>query len=363
MRRGAPFGILILPFVKILEIVGPNFVKPNTQYPTPNTQKPYLMLKKYLRGLLIFDDAKHRIGAHVLFWVGYYVYRLYRYIDVYEWTPLVQLLELPVKMLVVYVNLYVLMPFLLSKKKTAYYLLALCFLLVAGGILQTQMIHLMIRMEIYSLPVSRLYTGYKLVSIVGHIIDLLIFTTVIKILKDAYINQQKNHAREKENLHNEMRFLRAQINPHFLFNTLNNLYSLVLTKSDQAPNILLRITELMSYTLYETNQEEVPLDKELLSLEHYIELEKLRFGDEMNVIYSMEGSVEKYMIAPLLLLPFVENSFKHTRPDSQQFSWIRIEGKIERNQWFFRYPIAKMTRWKMGIPTRLFLPANTAGSA
>lgn len=109
----------------------------------------------------------------------------------------------------------------------------------------------------------------------------------------------------------ELALLKAQVNPHFFFNTLNNIYSLVYKKSDDAPAALLKLSEIMRYMLYETKSDTVPLDKELVHLENYLELEKLRMKESSFVSYKVKGDPTGYMIPPMLLLTFVENAFKH----------------------------------------------------
>lgn len=109
----------------------------------------------------------------------------------------------------------------------------------------------------------------------------------------------------------EMALLKAQINPHFFFNTLNNIYSLVYKKSDDAPAALLKLSEIMRYMLYETKADTVPLEKELVHLENYLELEKLRLKESSFVSFKIKGDPSGYMIPPMLLLTFVENAFKH----------------------------------------------------
>jgi LytS/YehU family sensor histidine kinase len=109
----------------------------------------------------------------------------------------------------------------------------------------------------------------------------------------------------------ELELLKAQLNPHFFFNTLNNIYSLVLKKSDEAPAALMKMSEIMRYMLYDSKTEKVPLGKELEYLDDYIELQKLRFADPGYIDYSVSGDLQDHEIPPMLLLSFVENAFKH----------------------------------------------------
>jgi LytS/YehU family sensor histidine kinase len=109
----------------------------------------------------------------------------------------------------------------------------------------------------------------------------------------------------------ELRFLKSQINPHFLFNTLNNLYALTLKKSDKAPEIVLKLSEIMRYMLYECNERRVLLSKEIQYINNYLDLEKLRQPTNAEIIFTTAGPISEQMVAPLLFVPFLENSFKH----------------------------------------------------
>ena len=127
---------------------------------------------------------------------------------------------------------------------------------------------------------------------------------------DRLEEQARLHQLEKEKLETELKFLKAQINPHFLFNTLNNLYSFVVTKSEKAPDMILRLSGMLDYILYKSQQSRVTLKEELTSIENFIELEKIRYGDRLQVDYQISGDLS-VPVSPLILLSTVENAFKH----------------------------------------------------
>ena len=134
---------------------------------------------------------------------------------------------------------------------------------------------------------------------------------------------------EKINLETELDFLKSQIQPHFFFNTLNNLYSLTLDKSDKAPETVLKLSELMSYVIYDANQKLVPVINEIRHIQNYLDLEKLRYGDRLDAELSISGNLEGKKIPPVMLLPFIENSFKHgTKIEDDVIPiWIKIDLK------------------------------------
>jgi two-component system, LytTR family, sensor kinase len=140
---------------------------------------------------------------------------------------------------------------------------------------------------------------------------ILAFSTSYKLLTDWFQAERKLQAIEKENLTSELSFLRSQVSPHFLFNTLNNIYSLSLTSSDKTPEAILKLSRLLRYMLYESEAKQVLLTGELEYLHNYIDLQKMRCARNTEVSFVVEGEIEGKKIEPMLLIPFVENAFKH----------------------------------------------------
>ena len=160
----------------------------------------------------------------------------------------------------------------------------------------------------------------------------------------AFIKQQKaqleikerNVMLEKEKAEAELNFLKAQIHPHFLFNTLNNLYVLTLKKSDKAPETVIRLSEILNYILYRGNEKVVAVEKEVQLLENYIALEQLRYGDQLKVSFTKSIDDNSIGISPLLLLSVVENAFKHGAAGQLKEPEIKIDLRIKDRQLFFR---------------------------
>jgi LytS/YehU family sensor histidine kinase len=151
----------------------------------------------------------------------------------------------------------------------------------------------------------------------------------VKLFEYWFVNQKRNQELEKEKMESELKFLKSQIHPHFLFNTLNNLYALTLDKSDHAPEVVVKLSDLLSYMLYECNAPLVPLAKEVQLLQDYLDLEKIRYHSELKVDFEILGRVNGKNIAPLVLLPFVENGFKHGLSKQINNPWINITLEIE----------------------------------
>jgi LytS/YehU family sensor histidine kinase len=136
----------------------------------------------------------------------------------------------------------------------------------------------------------------------------------------------------KKKLEIELQFLKAQSNPHFLFNTLNNIYGLARKKSDKTADVVLKLSSMLRYMLYETANESIAIEKEIQIINDYIALEKLRYTNRLNVIFSHSIDDLKEKIAPLILLPFVENAFKHGAGESRFESYIEINLTLKDHQ-------------------------------
>ncbi|MBC8172438.1 MAG: sensor histidine kinase [Chitinophagales bacterium] len=143
-------------------------------------------------------------------------------------------------------------------------------------------------------------------------------------MRRFYKLQDEKNSLTKINTELELNFLKSQINPHFLFNTLNNIYSLALQKNDKAPEMIIKLSDLMRYMLYECNVEKNDLQKEVQFMRDYIELEKLRHGTDVEIDFLVSGDLRNKGIPPLLLIPFVENAFKHGVNAQFGKSWVKI---------------------------------------
>ena len=217
---------------------------------------------------------------------------------------------------VFYFNLYLLIPLTLDKRKFMMWMLGclaimIGFLAVKYGftfyMYKLSGLKLMGREKemIFSEPEKQLLS---LFITNGFFIFL---STVYKFTVDWFFKEREKTDLEKQSLTAELAFLKSQINPHFLFNSLNNIYSLAYQKSDDTPNAILKLSEIMRYMLYESNDNRVFLEKEITYLKSFIELQKLRFKGDANVVLEVEGQITDLKIVPLLLISFVENAFKH----------------------------------------------------
>lgn len=162
---------------------------------------------------------------------------------------------------------------------------------------------------------------------------ILIAGAYVKFMDDWYITDRLKSGLEKQNLRLELDFLKSQVNPHFLFNTLNNIQSFIVQdEKSRSIELIGRLSEFMRFALYECDEEYIDLDKEINMLGDYIELERVRCDDRVNIRFETSGNFDDYKIPPLLLMPFVENAFKHGADAQLDESWINISIKQEDDQ-------------------------------
>lgn len=275
----------------------------------------------------------------MLFWTAYFgaaALIMISETQIHRWTFFLQLLTLlPPDMLQVYLNIYVLIPRLLFRRR---YFLYFSTLLLSVLLQSAFFIALRRYYSLHGETAFNHATAFTLGNffIRGlNIFSLIGLTTGIKFLKDWMRQERQWQEKEKQHIRTELNFLRSQIHPHFFFNTLNNLYSLTVRKSDQAPEVVLKLSELMSYMLYGSGEPLVALDKEIVNLENYIALEKLRFGKRLTLCFEKKGDTGVVTIPPLLLITFVENSFKHGLKDKMGPVRIDICLRVEKVALFF----------------------------
>ncbi len=176
------------------------------------------------------------------------------------------------------------------------------------------------------------FKGLKYLSLSMPYFTALIGSALFEVARFANRKEQEAAEFRSEKLEAELKFLKSQINPHFLFNALNNIYTLTLIKSDQAPDNLLKLSGMLRYMLYDCKADRVPLQKEIEYLRHFIDLHLLKDSRGLNVRVELDESRPQLSIAPMLLIPFVENAFKHSKVENREKGWIRISLKTSEEQ-------------------------------
>ena len=220
----------------------------------------------------------------------------------------------------VYYNIYALIPkYLAIKKGWQYFLLLIVLILIVTPIENFLLFSKSVKVpEMRAEILTNLDYSFVLnFFVIGT-------STLVKITLDWFRGQREKQELQNETMQSELRFLKSQINPHFLFNTLNSLYALTLKKSDKAPDIVLKLSEMMRYMLYECNEPYVFLSKEVHYIKNYLDLEKLRQGKKVEIDFQVAGSISDQKIAPLMFMSFIENCFKHGLGNNISPGFVRI---------------------------------------
>ena len=244
-------------------------------------------------------------------------------------------------------NILWLMPrFLHRKRYAAYALLIAFFTLLAAFIMGPYCNWLLHRFKgVDSMAISSISFGEKGASLpmltyclmIAPTIFLLVFIFGIGSLAQQYFTvARQKEIIEQQQVKAELSLLKSQINPHFLFNVLNSIYSLSLKKSDMAPEVVLKLADLMRYMLYEATEEQVSLDREAGMIRDYIELERVRIDPKQRISVQMQNISALHRIAPVLLIPFVENAFKHGMDSMAEGAFIELDIEMREQLLLFR---------------------------
>jgi len=312
---------------------------------------------------LAFSEKRStRLRRHFLFWTVWCFYWLTTYLIPTTWIPAWNLrgpmpqiekygfaisifrllmnttLMTLILMALTYGVLYFFLPRYLSKNKnligiTLLLLLFVSFLVVINYLflilifsISTQLGYFdqMPKMS-FIVPVWARLILFNYPTVVG-------FALAIKILKNWYLKQKETAQVGREIINGELQLLKAQVHPHFLFNTLNNIYSFIINDSNDATQALKKLSTLLWYIIYECDRPLVQLEKELKMIRDYIDLEKIRYGKNFNMSLQVQGNPSNKLISPLLLIPFLENSFKHGASQMLTHPWINLDITILQDE-------------------------------
>lgn len=235
------------------------------------------------------------------------------YFDDYWYSLKSNLVEFPIHILVVYINVYYLIPRFILRKKYWTYIGYLSLILILVYLVRTGLNYLLVTKEIWpeANDGGRFLEPNHVIAVVLGEIYVLGFATAIKLVIDWSIEKRRNEDLAQLQLSTELKYLRTQIQPHFFFNTLNNLYALTLKKSDKAPRLVIKLSEMMQYVLYEVKSSRASLLQEINHINNFIDIERMRYNDSVECELDITGNIEDIEVPPLLFLSFVENCFKH----------------------------------------------------
>ncbi|GET24564.1 sensor histidine kinase [Prolixibacter sp. NT017] len=279
-----------------------------------------------------FDKIKtiyrNRLVQHILFWlVSYYVL-----LNLFTPSGKIEKIDIIYTALFlatiipgIYINLSILIPRYLSPKRYFLYGILLVAVIATSAGFNLLFFDKWVS---YLLPGYYFISYYEFFDIIKFVVVFIGITSLLKLSKGWFELSEAKHRLsqlQKEKAETELKALKGQINPHFLFNSLNSIYSLALSHSEKTPEIVLKLSDIMRYIIYEANVDRVILSKEIQYLKDYIELQKLRTDNRATITFEITGDPENVRIAPLLFFPLIENSFKHGIKGATSQSFVHID--------------------------------------
>jgi sensor histidine kinase YesM len=284
---------------------------------------------------------------HISFWCVYLSFNLYQISQFqrdrgYDWERMFTSasVQLVFTMLIAYLNYFYTWPRFLKHNKIWRYLLEFA---IPFATLLTLRVHVQrYLVDGYTHKVDYFYSSFFIVQIVAVTLFIVIFVGMLRFAVDWFELEAKRKEVENEKLTSELNFLKAQINPHFLFNTLNNLYYLAYTKSDNTTEVIAKLSQMMRYMIYDSNHSKVPLSKEIEYMENYISLERLRLNNQIPIHFEVKGNTENVWIAPLIFITFLENAFKHGVSNNNPKAWVNISIELALDQCIYQVENSKL---------------------
>jgi len=278
------------------------------------------------------EYARSEAAYHILIWAllivphGFFTYPLLERLGATKYIANLLVTD-GLLLVIVYLNVfYLIRKYYKARKFLTYYLI----LVVLIGLY----IYAAIALEGLIMPRSRSNENL-LYGILVHFSNIARYCVIAFLLYDIQEKFDQGKQLDQiriEKVNTEINYLRAQINPHFLFNTLNNLYGLALEKSEKTPEVILKLSKIMDYMLFDLDGTKVPLEKDVENLENYLSLERIRQGNNAKIVFHQAGAFDQQLIEPLLMLPLVENAFKHGINQLIDGAYLEIKLEVAGNR-------------------------------
>ncbi len=265
--------------------------------------------------------------VHLFFWIAVLVFygvffgrRNSNYVQTFFFVGLL----MPVTIATTYFLNYYLLPRYLMKERYGFFILYFIYTLIGSLFLEMMvaMLTFIVMAEVKIRDMSP--ASFDIFFIMTSLLMVIFSGVAIKLLLHWRTAEQNHQRLIADKVEAELRFLKVQLNPHFLFNTLNNLYYLTTEKSEKAPQAILQLSEMLDYVMHSGKSVFVPLRDELKQVDNYIALEMLRYEDRVKLHRRVEGNPDEHRIGPMILITLIENAFKHGVMKSSNASWIKI---------------------------------------
>jgi sensor histidine kinase YesM len=307
-----------------------------------------ILMDRFFTNLVLSDDLGSRIGRHTLFWVIAWAFQgfIYGFFFVNDDPTYLtfaisfaeSLMYLPQHMFLSYSIIYFVLPRYIFKGRYWTGLGLIFGLIVIAALFSPVILYYVIVPFREMLGIPRYFKGifYSFMGGLRGSMTVAGFAVAIKLVKHWYLKKSENEQLERAKLRAELELLKSQLHPHFMFNTLNSIYAMALKNSPQTADAIMQLSNLMRYMIAESSCPSISLASEVQILKNYMHLEKSRIGDRLDQSLRVDGNLDNKKIAPLLLLPFLENSYKHGVYDSPDPAWLTLDIAVKEDEMRFR---------------------------
>ena len=302
-----------------------------------------------LHNIMFSNEPSWRWKRHALFWLAVYIYHILRIGLFFDpdkiWANQSSILlhaffrGILINIPFTYIIVYFAFPRYFQKKKYIQFVLGLASAFLVMATVSFAWITYVINSPVANaIGITGIWGVYRsdIIRLFGNPPLICGLFLSLKILKNWHLEQLKTETLAKENANAELELLKAQVHPHFLFNTLNNIYSFSLDRSPQAGALVRKLSGMLKYMIEECKERFVPLEKELTLIQDYLGLEKVRYGKRLDMEVKIAGEFQFKFVAPLLMIPFIENCFKHGTSQMLRHPWIKLEIREADNHLFFK---------------------------
>ena len=318
--------------------------------------------------MVLFEKRRNRIIAQVLLWVSLLgaMGLMFLGTDLPTHFYYRNLIHIVIALIIIALNSFVLIPRFFATKKYSQYslsvLLCLLVLVSVGGTIESRVeqraraAYLQEQAALGQEPNEPFFQRGRRGAMKPpgpidpkYFLSFIIYAAIFlvgAVLESVQLYRKQEYQAtqaQNEKLETELKFLKSQINPHFLFNVLNNVYTLSLIQSEQTPEMVMKLSEMLRYMLYDSNQERVSLGQEVAYIQNYTALQQLKDDEQMDVKTVVDVAHPEVRLAPMILIPFIENSFKHSKIEDTVNGWIRIELQADKNEIQLRVSNSKPT--------------------
>lgn len=273
---------------------------------------------------------------HLVFWCIYlsfnfYQINFYQQQRGYDWGRALSFMSLQFifTFSIAYINYFLFLPRFLAHKQIGKYLFEF---VIPFAVLVALRVYIQRMLSVDSPRAEYYYSHMYVIQVTVTMLFITIFVSMMRFAVDWFELEARKKEMENEKLIAELNFLKAQINPHFLFNTLNNLYYLAYSKSANTTEVIAKLSQMMRYMIYDSNHPKVLLSKEIEYMQSYISLERLRLNNQIPIHFDIHGNTENVWITPLIFITFLENAFKHGVSNNNPKAWVDISIRLNGNQ-------------------------------